>query len=718
MIMIRISNWTLIFTIAIYSSLVATSAATSAEPAAEPTAALSGTVVTAEGKPAPNAQVQPLSWDGIPPKITTNAQGKFSVEIPENRIHATALVVTGENETLGYSGAKYDKAKASEPREIQLTLPRVLEIAVQDQQGAPAAGVTVVARATFATIAQAKTDAQGKATLKVPAEAPLQFIMAWNKIGLDYALFRRADQPKSDPYRLAHDHAEPITLSLHPTRKVQVHVIDAHGKPLAAAVVYPWLYQLPKHGGSRDKANLGDLFRTETDEQGIATINTIPTKNQRRITLWVRKDGYVAHERTYYDPKKPDEKLVAKLLPLVPVSGRVENADGSPAANVEVGAAGDGYTFDPCRETTTTDDTGHFEFQVHPNQYYYFCASDSAGEEQTVSQIVNQTVFDEPPEEIQLTLKPAVRVFGQVTQGEEKTPLAGHYVSLYRHLGRDYYELPKEELLPNPKTGKQEIATGIKAISTRIVQGLQTDNEGRYEFFTGPGEHYLIGTQNQDVPKFSIAEDAEATEETQLDFHIDQPRDAKITGQVFASTNLQQGVPEVRIFGYPTSRISGGHLDAVTDTQGKFEARHPGSDQIVGVFSKDKKQAAIYNIKATENEVSFILQPTASLQGRLIDPNTQQPQTDRDLTAYIRIGTKEGPWMHGFSRNATTDNEGNFLIEGLVPGYEYHLTAITQRNEQGHAEGWRGIDSLKPIKAHLYDLGDVSVKAAIAPRPR
>jgi len=186
----------------------------------EQSATINGVVLTPEGQPAVGVKVTPFYWDVQKPTVETDDQGKFSFAAPSNRVNGTALRATSREGLLGYSTIIYDKQQAAVPQEIKLAPARLLNVTVHDAQAMPAPKVKVVARARFATIAQAATDEQGKATLRVPSTAQLQFLMAWNSTGLDYTLFRRADEPKSDPYRLAHDHAEPITLTLSPTRSV------------------------------------------------------------------------------------------------------------------------------------------------------------------------------------------------------------------------------------------------------------------------------------------------------------------------------------------------------------------------------------------------------------------------------------------------------------------------------------------------------------------
>src|SRR6185436_2174133 len=225
-------------------------------------------------------------------------------------------------------------------------------------------------------------------------------------------------------------------------------------------------------------------FNRQTNEQGIATFDYIPSDNTRHITFWAKLEGYFS-PRSDFDPAAKNSEVLAKLTPLVKVTGRVTLPDGKLAADVEVTAAGAGYTHEGFNGMVRTDQDGQFSFNAYPDQYYQFAAGNRDWASPSIYKIVRA---GKPVDGLLLKLEPAVRVFGRMTIGPKKTPSANSYVQLYTQdtEGGSYYRLPKEEQLPNPKNSN----IGIGA---QIVKNATTDAQGAFEFFASPGKYYLYG---------------------------------------------------------------------------------------------------------------------------------------------------------------------------------------------------------------------------------
>jgi len=664
---------------------------------------VSGKVVGLDGKPVAGVRVTTPMRDKVSFEAKTNTQGLFELKIPKKRLPGMPLIATGPKGMLGFVQLPYQPKAELDPQRIELAAPRRINVTVHNAEGTPVSDVEVVA-ANMEVLARATSSTTGQAILLVPDKAPLQFILAQGDAGVDYALFRRVDEPKSDPYRLAPDFQGTVTLTLSPTRTVTVKVVDEIGQPVVDAQATPWLIRLPNHGRQNDSLNLGLLWTQKTNAQGIVEFDSIPIENERVVTIWVRKEGYVAAARTGYDPNSPETELTAVLQPLVPVRGRVVRADGAPAAGIPIRAKGAGYGDDSYRglPVKTTAD-GTFALQVNPNQYYLF----TAGDDSSAAQIVSRVILTESPEEVQLQLQPATRIYGQVTSGSNHRPIAKRYVQLYRYDGdQDYYKLPEEKKrLPNPMDSNI-------AIVPRIVQGLQTDSEGRFDFFTGPGKHYLLlnGHQNSDVTKFEVARQ----NELEFNIHVEHLAEGIIRGRVVLKSDPEQGVSEVRVFGYPDD-MYGNHMRATTDTAGRFEDRRSGVAQLVGAFSEDRKLGVIERVEADADHFVLALAPTAMLRGVLIDEETGKPAANREIGASIQVGPKDGPHMSAFRRSDTTDTTGRFEIAGVVPGHVYALWVVTDRDNEGHARGWQTVGSAEPKEAGLLDLGELRLPAPHRP---
>ena len=167
----------------------------------------------------------------------------------------------------------------------------------------------------------------------MPAKLPLQYAVALKPgVGLDYWEFRTPDEPKSTPYKLAPDHSTPLNFILNGTRTVTVRVVDEQDKPLRGVTVYPWLVKKPNKGADGDELNLSGLsnFNRQTNDQGIATFDFIPSDNIGHLIFWTTLEGYYS-PRNEFDPASNKSEVLAKLTPLVKVTGRVTLPDGKPA---------------------------------------------------------------------------------------------------------------------------------------------------------------------------------------------------------------------------------------------------------------------------------------------------------------------------------------------------------------------------------------------------
>ena len=434
-----------------------------------------GSVVDSAGEPVVGAKLTVSGWSESP-ECVSDSEGRFEMDLPLARATFARLVVVGPDGTRGHAGLPFDiknKVRVALPP-IVLKPARVIQVEVVDRQGRPVEGVKTTATTSFQAAAEGETDATGRVSLCIPEGTVLQFILAdAGPRGVDYVSFRRPGEPVSNPYQLSQDHDDPISLKLSPTRKVIVRAAGQDGKPIAGASVTPWLLSLPKKG---KVANLGSLWRKTTDEKGVVVYDSIPAEGERKMTIWVRKEGFVARDRPYFDPTVPGGEVVATLLPLVPVSGRVVLPDGSPAPGIDVRVCGEGFGIDGFRDSTVSAEDGTFQIDVNPDQYYLFAAGNREWASAATARVVR---LGQPVDGVELKLQRATRVFGRMTAGTDEEAIADAYVHLYSTGGDPYYDLPEDERLPNPSDSHT-------AILPRIVSGGKTDALGKFEFFRRP----------------------------------------------------------------------------------------------------------------------------------------------------------------------------------------------------------------------------------------
>lgn len=658
--------------------------------------ALKGTVTTPDGAPAADVSVT-FGYGEQAIKTTTDKSGQFTLQTPRGYLRGAPLTAS-DGKLLMAEQKVTDDAKEGEapkPLAIKLEPARQIKVSIVDEQGAavPDAEVTLVG--SFRTLDAERTDAAGQATFAAAPTATLDFVIATKSGGgVGYQLFRNPRQPASDPYQLPQDYAQPVTVKLAPTRTVTIHVEDQQHQPIAGVEVTPWYIQLAKHG---DHANLGSLWMTKTNEQGDATFPYIPVNNERGITFWTRKEGLIAPERTNLKAEDAADRLVATLLPLTPVSGRVLREDGSPAAGAHISASGSNGNLDDYRGSVDADKDGRFTLQVNPDCYCMFAASDGEQASPALCRVVR---LGEPINDVELKLQPASTVRGRITAGGK--PASKQYVSLYRKPTPEYYELPADEQLPKRK--------GRFAVSPLLIQSMQTDAEGGYEFLTGPGDYYLVVNNLDDTPKFVITDQREVEHELALNL----PPEGELKGRVVLADKPEQGVAEINVFSYP-EEMHARHIRATTDGEGRFKHPMAGAASVLGAFNEDKSLGAMERIAGDQAEVTLALSPTATATAVVIDEETGKPAIDREVVAYVRVGKENGLFMHAFQTSTKTDSAGRAILRGLLTGSQYEVSVVTQHDADGNARGWRPVGKVEPKTAAEIALGELRIPKPYRP---
>ncbi|MFC1757493.1 M56 family metallopeptidase [Planctomycetota bacterium] len=623
-------------------------------------------------------------------EVRTDGDGIFTIEIAADDAKGAVVIAKAGDRLMGSSHLGYEPDSVADQR-ITLQPARVLDVTVVNRDGDHVEGVTLFAKSHFAPITEKKTNASGKAALAVPTDLPLQFVLAdAGKRGIDYVLFRQKDAPKSSPYPLPHDHRGPIELTLSPTRSLTVKALDQDGKPIANARVYPWYYQLPNKGGM---ANLGSIAMTRTNRDGLAVIDNLPAENEHPITIWVSKEGYEPEDRFTFDPKSTDQGLTTTLHSHVVVSGRVTQQDGIPAAGIPVFAAGYGHGFDGSYRTeTVTNADGSFQMDVARNKYYLFVAKSN----KRASPIAQRTVLEESISDIDLKLQEAIRIHGQVTEETTGNPTADEYVQLYQQeMGRGYLDPDYEPRLPNPKNDRS-------AIAPRIVVNEQTDSDGRFEFYVGPGKYYMFG------PRDAKRDIFELTDQNSFEVRMQaKPKlEGSLKGRVVLKSDPDKSFSEATIYGEWNPPI------ATSDEHGYFETRRPKNEQYYSAFVNEDELGAIVRAPAGAESITLALEPTATLTGSLFSEESEQPAADRKIIASIQINHEGGTFSHTCERHDNTDNDGRFTISGIVPGHMYTFRVVVDRDADGSPRSWRQVGEFTASESATMNVGQLRLPSS------
>lgn len=658
-----------------------------------------GIVVDEAGKPLGGAE---MSVDnGKESSTQTDAEGRFSLHFSSKLpARVTFQVSASGGERLGYLAVRLprDLPKLADLR-LTAAPPRRIDVTVRNRQDQPVPAANVVVYSDFQIVAEGQSDASGAARLRVASNLPLQDVFAFKEgVGLDYVAFWGKDEPHNNPYRLEQNFTGPIHLVLNGAKAITVKVVDDQGKPLSGVMVHPWYFDKPNRG---DILNMGvKPFGRLTDAQGVATFSMIPADNDQLLQFWTTLDGYFAPNRCLWDPKSNQTFLETTLLRVVRVMGRVIDQAGQPVAGASVRAGGADFGLDEFNAKAETAADGTFEMQVNPDMFYAMRASKGSLVSAKFTGMIRK---DGSPAPIVLTLAPGIRVHGTVTQGPGKTPVPGEYVSLVERESDAYYKLPKDQQLPGGTTNR-------KVICPFLSQQTRGDEQGRYEFYTGPGDYYLdcmIGGLRVS-PNFVLTSE----KDRQIDLHDNHVGDTAPTfsGRVVLKSDPSHGVPEAKLDSQATELDGMVDPEGVADHDGKFTLRAPRFDTYLHATSRDGTLQGILRIKPTERNVTVPVEPTTTASGRLLDSDGR-PAPGKTLTYGYRIDMKGGTFGERFGGTTQTDANGNFTLRGLIPGYSYTLNVVTGTDENEMPNQWRTIDTVKAENAQPIQMGDRTIPA-------
>ncbi len=340
---------------------------------------LKGVVVDEGRQPVAGARVRSL-YTASRQTATTGADGTFDLPNEMRNALEHGLIATADGGALQGMCLFQPPAVPDGPGSlagIMLHPAHEVAVTVVNGRGAPVPDAAVFVLDLNFPAADARTDARGKAVIRVPRELRSTWIVAIKPgVGFDYFENYQTDSPTTfaPPPREAR-----LVLS-GVLRNVRVRVVDSEGQPVAGVEVHP--VTIDKRGKYRF-ANLAPLpVDPHTDANGVATFDWLPA-DITAASFSPVTSAYALPGPCALDPSKPDALLTARVRRMTRVSGKVTFPDGSPAPWIRVEASGSGgpgiakgWAFGS-RDTTAAD--GSYEMQLMPGQSYTIKVVDPEG---------------------------------------------------------------------------------------------------------------------------------------------------------------------------------------------------------------------------------------------------------------------------------------------------------------------------------------------------
>ncbi len=343
---------------------------------------------------------------------------------------------------------------------------------------------------------------------------------------------------------------------------------------------------------------------------------------------------------------------------LIPIRGTVTFPDGKPAVGITVGASGAGYTWDRFHGAATTDEVGKYEILAAPNQIYMLYIPDKQWSAPVQSGFVVLPNKEVQPHDF--VLQPATRVFGRVLDKATQEPQAEQRI-YFTQQGIALNDLG-EDILPNPEKSNLWVCPLWQ-------QNARTAEDGKYEFYCGPGDYNLFVSGKESI-KFTITDE----KEKQVDLPIEVDPVKLLTG-LTVDSRTKQAVSNAKI--QVVSRVLTRHDEwkASSTADGKFQVKVIKEPSYVHAVSPDGKLGTITEVEADRTTVILSLVELGSARGKLMTEDGSQVSAGTKLSYGVTIQDKKsGLSTNRFGGVVTTDKNGEFELTQLVPGKKYECT--------------------------------------------
>ncbi len=653
---------------------------------------VNGMVVDEQGRPVAGAVVRTMPvFDGrASVEVQTGADGSFHFTLTlQNPVGPVGLMALADGGARMGLDATFDQRRVrqtKEPARIVVKPSRAVTVRVKDATGAAVPGATVEAAERRFRM-NAMTDTLGTVTLRIPADANIQWVLALRSgVGLDYfENYEKRGVDATGPLP-----AE-IVLGLKAARVVRIKVVDSKGQPVAGVGFKPGRLGVPGKKDSLGATSCATL-RGVSDAQGVASFDWFPAGPTGARFSVDPQAGYscldLLEDASAADPLE----LAARVLRATRIGGTVRLPDGRPAPQVLVKAAGWGSDAAPVgMRTARTGENGRYELDVPPEQAYMVAVVDDTWAARSFSNVIVRE--GQLQDKLNFALIKGTLLRGQVTGEPVGRIPDGTTVLLLEHGG----------LLPKEFRG----VIADKAELSRATTIIGAD--GRFQFRVGPGTYTLqVGTtqsQRVESPKVSVIDESELVHDLTLKL---SPPETTFKGVVVVNTPTgERGVAKARIVVSPL----GPH--AMADDQGRFEIRRKPGPIVFFAYSEEQGLGGFAVVSADAASSKLLISKSASLSGRIVD-------TDGKPQAKHRVGIRLRPrqdYVSQFLIVFQCDQEGRFAFKCAPIASEGELSAPHSKDSSGRATYARTVMPFEVDGLETVEVPDLVVPAEKGARP-
>lgn len=547
-------------------------------------ARVEGIVVNEAGKPVAGAQVRVLraGTEGTPARATSTADGAFRLVLDDaSARYQTFVASTDDGARQGIVSLQDTYLEPIVRIRLELKAARSLAVRVSDGQKRPlpAASVGVFDHSTL--LASGETDAQGKISFRLPADANLWQVVALKPgAGFDYF-----ENYRARPGGTSLPPPAEVKLVLEGAQIVRVRAADATGKPVPNTGFVPWTIQ---RKGRLAYVNLSGgaglpFVQAVTDDKGLAVFDWLPHDLHEGVTFLNRSMEFHQPDAPHFDPPNGARELTSRLLRNVPISGKLTLPDGRAAGGILLQVEGRGATSHYFRGVVRTKADGAFTLKVYPDQSYLVAVTDTVWAAPTYWNIIVRE--GEPLTGFVFQFDKGTLIQGKVTVGKDERPAAAQTITLIQRGP------------PNPAE-----EGGGRRERGELVRWATTDKDGKYAIRVSRGEFEFWGPGEQ---RQALKVQAEKT--ITKDFHLPRLPRGPLTGVVLAPNG--NPVPGAMVKGESIGALSHAGFETITDDKGRFHTERWRDKMQLRASNPDGTLTASLAISEDDAEVTILLAP-------------------------------------------------------------------------------------------------------------
>ena len=642
-----------------------------------------------------------------------------------------------------------------EPVDIQLAPVEETIVHVQNGEGRPIPEASVEARVSnsLPPLAAPVTDAEGNTVLRYPKGAGIYCIVALkSKQGLDWFENRASN---GGPFEAAGPLPNRVEITLTEARTRRIQLLDTAGRALQGLTVRPNYFKKANHQ-SPATFEWSSIASVVTDEQGVATFDWLPADAstlEGGPTLSFEPVSFIYclgyGFRIPFNASENDRLCQIVLAPSAVVSGRVTRPDGSPAAGVRICPE----THDSQNLVCFTDADGRYSFRVMPNKFEGPRPNSIDSAPRPLTVVVSDFSRDNPW--VAKPLGPMFLTSGQtvndanfqLARGTQVTVrlVIDDGVTIYGDLlkriedheapirGRPRLTLAFLKSEDAPKPAAEIVNSNDRDWSYRKL--IRFDETGQASFSLPPGSFRLtpsIPCVTYELPEGIDPQETLISARPETEFTLsEEDKERTFEIRVFTDVTREYRLRTVRADN-PDTTVAGAAIQVEPDTQAVFEPirlttnaegeatiRRSNRPLTFLAYSADRKLGASeewLKLDPESDVVTICMRPTRTATGRFLDRSGQPLKkcrvicrTTRTVPLYSERGKSRLMLSHDPTIETSTDDEGRFTVDHLIPGvgYEFRVWEYLDQYERAMPVGDKEIEVPIDPSTTPIDCGDI-----------